>query len=81
MLALVSEAPISTAPRIREAERQAGLNAERGKAEGEGGIDGGSKEGQNTKAARKRARETDEGVKVFMLVRTGCESELMERRM
>lgn len=78
MLALVSEAPISTAPRIREAERQAGLNAERGKVEGEGGIDGGSKEGQNTKAARKRARE---GVKVFMLVRTGCESELMERRM
>lgn len=37
MLTLVSEAPISTASRIREAEKQTGLNAEREKVEGGGG--------------------------------------------
>lgn len=49
MLTLVSEAPISTASRIREAEKQTGLNAEREKVEGGGGVNGGSKEEQNTK--------------------------------
>lgn len=62
MLTLVSEAPISTAPGIREAERQAGLNAEREKVEGRrGGVDGGSKEEQNTKAETERTCERDEG--------------------
>lgn len=45
----------------------------------EGGVDGGRKEEQNTKAARERARERDEGEGVLMLVRKGCESELMEQ--
>lgn len=39
---------------------------------------GESKEEQNTNAERERARERDEGV--FMLLRTGCESEMMERK-
>lgn len=79
MLTLVSEAPISTASRIREAEKQTGLNAEREKVEGGGGDNGGSKEEQNTKAERERVQERDEEEGVFMLVRKECESEPMVR--
>ncbi len=42
------------------------------------GVDGGSKEEQNSKAERARMRERDEVEEVFMLVRMECESELME---
>ena len=45
---------------------------------GRGLVDGGSKEEQNIKAERERVRERDEAEGVFMRVREGCESELME---
>lgn len=40
---------------------------------------GGGKEEQNTQAGRERMQERDVGERVFMLVRKGCESEMMEQ--
>lgn len=45
-----------------------------------GGVDGGSKEEQNTKAEGESVRERDEDDGVFIIVKKGCESEITEQK-